>query len=274
VANITQGITTPQLLVPDNQSPHGFALKPSQLRQLQQAHVVFYIHPQFETFLPKALGNLPNTIVTIPVAQNPHINLLEVREGGVWGQGHQHADGSTHAHHHHDTDYHIWLSPVNARAIAEQVATVLALQDPAHATQYQQNLQQFNLKLAALDQQLAATLQPVQNKAFMVFHDAYQYFEQHYQLHAVGAITLEPEQVPSAKRINALRNQLRERQVVCVFTEPQFSSRYVNVLLEGSAVRRATLDPLGVGVAEGTEAYFILMQNMAKYLLLCLIGSV
>jgi len=165
---------------------------------------------------------------------------------------------------------HIWLDPHNAMAMARAISAALEAVDPAHQDRYRHNTAVLLERLRALDQELTTQLAPVRNKPYLVFHDAYHYFEQRYGLSVVGSLTVSPEQKPGARRIKEIRDRIGDNRVLCVFSEPQFDSALVNTLLEDTSVKRGVLDPLGTDLAAGTDAYFQLLRNLAASLTGCL----
>lgn len=277
VAGVMQNVGTPQLLLTGGESPHTYNLRPSQMQQLTDSALIIWVGPGVETFLVKSLGNFEATKI-LQLTEVMQTQLLRVREGGSWEKHlHDHEDVEQDEHHDHDTeahdlmfDQHIWLNPQHAKSIVIAVATKLSDIDPANATHYQENAKLLQARLDQLDTDLQQKLHANRQIPYLVFHDAYQYLEQHYGLTAVGSITLSPENSPSAKRIQQLRNLMKKLQVRCVFSEPQFEPKIVNTLLEGSTIARGVLDPIGATLTAGTEAYFELMRTLADNLNVCL----
>ena len=165
---------------------------------------------------------------------------------------------------------HLWLSPDNARAIAAQAAQALSQKDPANAGTYDKNLAALTEKLAALDTEIAQTVAPVKEKPFIVFHDAYQYFEHHYGVRAAGSITVSPETLPGAERLTQIRDKVKTLGATCVFAEPQFEPKLVNVVIEGTPAKSGTLDPEAATLDPGPDLYFTLMRSIAASLSDCL----
>lgn len=273
VAGVMAGVGEPALLLKGTVSPHDYSLRPSDVRQLNEAQVVFWIGDALETFLVKPLANAPK-VRNVALMQSPGLTLLPLREGGLWeAHEHQHEPEHKHEHGHADSDHdaHLWLNPVNAMAMVRQISTVLIELDPAHKSLYEQNTAGLLERLHRLDQQLAADLAPLKGQPYIVFHDAYQYFEQRYGLAAAGSITLSPEQKPGAKRIQAIRDRIEQQQVICVFSEPQFEPALVRTLVQGTRTRTGVLDPEGAMLTPGTEAYFQLLNGVAEALRGCLL---
>ncbi|WP_306145084.1 zinc ABC transporter substrate-binding protein [Roseibium sp. MMSF_3412] len=191
---------------------------------------------------------------------------------------HDHEKHAGHDDHHgHDhaggMDPHIWLNPDNGIAIAAAMAETLSEFDPDNAATYKQNAAAFAERIEALEGDLAKTLEPAKGKNFVVFHDAYHYFEHHFDFEASGAITLTPETVASASRVAEIKDQMADLEVTCVFQEPQFEAKLVDVVLEGTDARKGTLDPLGTGLENGPDLYPDLLTSMSQSLADCLSGQ-
>ncbi|MEQ9692998.1 zinc ABC transporter substrate-binding protein [Shimia sp. SDUM112013] len=182
-----------------------------------------------------------------------------------------HKDGHhDHAHDHDGTDPHIWLDPQNAVAMTAAIADALAKADPDNASTYAANAQAAEQELGDMIAELKAVLAPVEDKPFVVFHDAYHYFENRFGLEAAGAILVGDAASPSAGRLAELRDAMQERQVVCVFAEPQFDPKLVKAVAEGVNIRSVELDPLGVGQTQGATLYTGMVRSMATDIAGCL----
>ncbi|MBJ7536897.1 zinc ABC transporter substrate-binding protein [Marinomonas transparens] len=176
-----------------------------------------------------------------------------------------------HEGHHHDgVDPHVWLSPDNAKVLARAVTKRLASLDADNAKYYQANLAKFEQGLTTQDATIRAALNKVNKVPYIVFHDGYSYFEEHYALNHAGEVTVSPERKPGAKKVAELRHEIEEHKVQCVFSEPQFSPAIVNTLLEGTKVKTARLDPLGSDIKLDMNAYFNFMNSLSDQFLSCL----
>lgn len=184
---------------------------------------------------------------------------------GHEGHGHE-----GHGHEEGALDPHIWLDPDNAKAIAQVVLTTLVKQDPSNQETYQSNHDAFHAKLDALETEIEAAMHPLEDKPFVVFHDAYQYFERRFGLTHVGSVTLNPDVAPSANHIKELKEDIAERKAVCVFSEPQFPTKFVTLLQEGTRLNAAVLDPLGMAVPQGPDHYPEMMRALAQQFTDCL----
>lgn len=257
-ANLMEGVAEPELLLPANRSPHDMALKPSDMRRLAQADLVLWLGREMEAPLFKALqaAKRPGR-VEIELLARPEIGALPVQSE----QGHG---------HDHGMDPHIWLSPDLAGRISALLMEELARLDPANGERYRQNGERTLALLRELDQGLRGLLAPLAGVPFVVFHDAYGYFVRQYGLRQVGAITLNPQQPPGAAQLLALRERLRQAGARCLFSEPQFPPKLVQRLAETDGLKTGELDPLGVGIEPGPEAYFVLLRRLGAAFHQCL----
>jgi zinc transport system substrate-binding protein len=271
VASVMEGVGTPSLIVDGSNSPHTYNMKPSDAAMLEQSQVIFWVGHELEAFLEKPIEALGENSKTISLIDAKGIAKLDVREDANFpAEEEAEGEGESEHHHHDGADAHIWLDPVNAEAIVLQVAETLSNVDAANASAYKLNAEKTIAKLQALSTSLKATLAPAKGKSFIVFHDAYQYFENRFELKASGAISINPENPPGAKQIATLQKRIQEQKINCVFAEPQFDNKLVNLVLENSSAKAATLDPLGVDIAAGPELYEVLMRNLAQNLATCL----
>ncbi|MFK8033852.1 MAG: zinc ABC transporter substrate-binding protein [Hyphomicrobiales bacterium] len=198
----------------------------------------------------------------------------EEKDHGKHDDHDKHEEDDDHAAAHHDAhegfDPHIWLDPENAKIMVAEISKVLSDADPSNAETYASNAMKVVARLDDQSVALTASLEAVSDKPFVVFHDAYRYFEERYGLNAAGSITVNPDVAPGAARLSELRKKLKDLEAACVFSEPQFSSSIVDVLIEGTDARTAVLDPLGANIEQGPDLYFELMENMAASFKTCL----
>jgi len=287
VSSVMHGVSEPGLIVEGAASPHSYALKPSQAAKLSKATHVFWIGHELEAFLEKPIETVAAHAHTVELLEADGIRTHDFREGGAFDahdqenghgeEGHKehaqdvHADHDDHDDHHHDgVDPHIWLDPVNAIAIVREIARVLSADDPANADRYAANAAATIAELEKLVDEVSAELAPLHDTQYVVFHDAYRYFEERFGLHAAGSITISPEITPGAERIHEIRDRVKHLGATCVFAEPQFEPRLISVVLEGSDAKSGTIDPLGAGLADGPDLYFKLIRNMAASMRDCL----
>lgn len=275
VQSVGKDLINVTTLVPANGSPHNYALKPSDAKSLQNADVIFWIDAHFEGFLQKAINTLPQHATAVALAEQDGILVLETREidlGADHEDEHVHEDGhDDHEGHEHGAhDLHIWLDPENAKVMTTIIATMLSVQDPTNETAYQSNAAAMTAKLDALIAATTTKLGAVQNKSFVTFHDAYQYYETRFGLKNAGVVSLSPETKPGAKRLQDLKAALADNNITCVFSEPQFDAKLVTLAVEGTNVRAAELDPLGANLEGGETLYNALIEQLTNNMVSCL----
>ena len=271
-AAILDGVTEPKLLLEGGASPHSYALKPSDAEALSGADAIIRVSANLEVFLDKAIATIPEKARVITLDKTPGLTLLPVRKDGGLTQ-HASADSEEadeHEHHHGPIDVHFWLDPVNAIVISGYLAQQFAELDPEHAARYRANAEKLEVKLAALDAELNGLFKGLSDRPFIVFHDVTQYLEHRYGLHGLGAVTLSPERPPGAKRLSEIRDKIRQAKAICVFSEPQFPPKLVEMLTEGTEAKGGVLDEIGAAIPPGPGQYFALMRADAESLASCL----
>lgn len=277
VASVMGDVGTPELLLSGKNSEHTATLSPQQLSDLGKADAVFMIGSGLEHKLVQINGSEAVGGKTFTsLSEVAGIRTLPVRQGGTFevheeheGEEHEGEEHESEAHDDHDEaelkfDPHVWLDPENAKAMTNAVAADLSRIDPDNAKTYQANAAATVASLDQLTAEISADTKPLQSKPFVVFHDAYQYFEKRFGLAAVGSISDVSASAPSAKRLNEIRRKLEETKAICVFREPQFDAKYVTVVLEGSKAREGVLDPMGYDITPGPKAYAELLTRLAK----------
>ncbi|MDB5615045.1 MAG: zinc transporter substrate-binding protein [Devosia sp.] len=274
VAAVMAGVGEPTLIVKGSASPHTYAQRPSDAEALESADVVFWTGHGMELFLGDALTTLAGKAKVVELADAPGIELLPVREGGAF-EPHSDGDeaGHDHAHEGHEHgegDMHFWLDPENAKLMVAQIATTLSEADPDNASAYQANAEAEQLKLDALEEELKITLAPVADKPFVVFHDAYQYFEARFGLSVAGSVTVTPDVTPGAARIDELKAKVATLGATCVFAEPNFKPTIISAITEGTQAKAGVLDPEGGALTEGVDLYPTLLRGLATSLVDCL----
>jgi zinc transport system substrate-binding protein len=304
VSGVMQGVGSPTVIIEGAGSPHTYSLKPSQATQLQDADLVFWMGDELEPFLVDAAQNIARNAELVNLFDSHGLKKIRFREGGMFDEHDDHDDHGKEKHakddhddhghdkhakddhddHGHDKhakddhddhghgefDPHVWLDPINAKAIVHEIEEALVKADPKNAKKYEANAVRMAGKLDQLVTELRVQLQPVQGKGFIVFHDAYQYFEQRFGVAAIGSITVSPEVMPGAERVRNLREKIEDLEATCVFAEPQFEPKLVRTLVDGTGARTGVLDPLGSSLTKGPDLYFQLVREMARSLKECL----
>jgi len=282
---VMEGAGSAKLLIDGSASPHTFALKPSGAAAVYAADVFIRVSGNVEPFSEKIVAALPASVELVTLADTPEMTLLDKRTGETFDAHKHDHDG----HDHHDgkpkkggkakaadnasagnKDGHVWLDPANAKLMAARISAVLSRKDPERAALYAANTAKLVARLDAMASDIAEQLTPLAGRPFIVFHDAYQYFENRFGLSAIGSITVSPDVQPSAKRLSVLRRKVGALDAACIFAEPMYQPSLVAAVTEGTKARAGTLDPDGSSLEAGPELYFTLMRSLAKNLKDCL----
>ena len=268
---ISDGVTNTDILLPDGTSPHTYSLKPSDLAKIKTAELIIWVGEDLETFMPTVLKSIDKDkqielmdIPTIKSLLRTSTNNHDQRET------HTHNHDSDNDHHHGEYDEHIWLSPKIAKEIAQAVHDKLITIYPDKKDIIDENLNEFTVKLAETEQNIAKKLINVQNSGYFVFHDAYGYFESQFGLKNLGSFTINPAVQPGVQTVYAIKRELKEHQAVCVFREPQFSPAVIEKIVNGTDVRIGELNPLGTDITLSKNAYSQFLLRLTQQLLDCL----
>lgn len=296
VARVMEGVGVPTLIVTPGASPHQYQMRPSQAAALQDADIVVWMGESLTPWLEETVDTLSGDAAHLALLETEGTTLYAFREMAVFGDHghgdahdeHDHAEkhddhGHTekhddhaghghddHGHSHDGADGHAWLSTDNAAHWVGVIADTLAARDPENAATYAANAEAARAELATLKSEISATLEPVRGARFVVFHDAYQYFEMEFGLNAAGAISMSDAARPSPARIAEVQEEVAEANVRCVLSEPQFNPDLVATVMDGTPARTAVADPQGLGLEPGAALYPQLMRNLAGALATCL----
>ncbi len=265
VAGVMGDAGSPTLILPAGASPHAYALRPSDVRSVAEADLVVWVGEGLESVLAGPLQQARGAKV-LTLSRDAGLTILPARRGGIW----EDEVGPVGGVKGHGEDLHLWLDPGNAVRIVRRVAEILGRIDPTNRPKYEANAAGLVARIEAMDKRLAKWLSPLRDRPYIVFHDAYHYFERRYGLNPVGAISVAPGRMPGVRRVMEIRRRLARGDVRCIFREPQFPPAIVDTIVEGTAVRVGVLDPLGAGLEAGPEAYFTLMEGLAQSLRQCL----
>jgi len=273
---IADGVTPVEVLLPDGASEHDYALRPSDVKRLQNEDLVVWVGPEMEAFMTKSAAALPEK-KNLEIVQIPGVKTMLLR--GYEDDDHddheaaEHDHDAEHHHHHGEFNMHLWMSPEIAQKTAVAIHEKLLELMPQDKAKLDANLQHFEAELADTDKRIISQLAPVKDKGYFVFHDAYTYFEKHYGLSPTGHFTVNPEIQPGAQRLHQIRTQLVEKKAVCVFAEPQFRPAVIDAVARGTQVRKGTLDPLGTDISLGKDSYVKFLSQLSSQYETCLKGA-
>lgn len=308
VARVMQGVGTPDLIIQPGASPHEYSLRPSEAQSLQDADLVFWIGPDLTPWLTDTIDTLAKDASVTTLLEADGTIELEFRESALFethdhadheghdDHGDEHDDHKGHDDHGHDDhghddhahddhageksgheghdhgahDPHAWLSPQNAMTWLNVIAGQLSAADPDNAGAYFANAAAGRSEIETLIGEVQATLDPVRDGQFIVFHDAYQYFENDFDFPAAGAISLGDASDPSPARIAEIQKRILEQGITCVLAEPQFNPGLIATVMSGTKAKTGILDPLGSELEPGAALYPNLIRNMSTAFAGCL----
>ncbi len=263
VARVMDGVGGPDLIIRPGASPHSYALRPSEAAMLAQADLVFWVGPDMTPWLERSIRTLAGNAVSVVLQAEPGLALLEYRDGVSFGD-HVHEQASA------NPDPHIWLDPDNAAVWLDVIANELADVDPDNAAIYIANAVAGKAELARMKAEIDVILASARGKPFVVFHDAYHYFESRFDIEAAAAVSLGDAATPGAARVAGIRREIKDIKAVCIFGEPNFSPKLLTSLTDSTDLKIGELDPLGAGLELGKDLYQSLIRGLAISLADCL----
>ena len=258
VSALMLDIGEPGLLLDNLQSPHDYSMKPSDRRRINQADIIIYASADIESFIPAIQNSLPQQKF-IKLTNIPGLKLLETRA----------FDSHAQQHNHH-IDGHIWLSIDNAIIISQYLSNEFIKQDPLNSERYRTNSNKQISKLRQLKKDIQQQVLPLRNQAFLMFHDAFQYFENEFQLSSGMFVTTSPDHKPGIRHILKLKQKIQQQNIRCIFYEPPHIPKIIQTLTEGSKIQLIPLEPLGIKYEMGNEQYFKLLSDISYNLYNCL----
>ena len=328
---LMDGIAKPDLIVDGYASPHGFAMKPSHAKMLQNADLIFWVGEDLESFLEKPLSSIAKKAEKIELMETKGLQVLKFRERNIFDEhdhddhghddhGKKEDDHDDHGHddhgkkeddhdhddhgkkeddhdhddhgkkeddhdHDHDDhgkkeddhddhghddheghahgefDPHIWLDPINAKAMLNEMVEHLIENDPKNEAKYKSNLAKA---LQEIDKLTIDVMTDLSNSvSSIVFHDAYQYFEERFNVKILGAFTVNTDVMPGAEQLAEIREIIEHDKVACVFSEPQFNPDIIKAVAKDMNIKTGVVDPLGATLDPGKDLYFNLIRNMS-----------
>jgi zinc transport system substrate-binding protein len=320
---LMDGIGKPELIVDGYASPHGFSMKPSHAKMLQNADLIFWVGEDLENFLEKPLKSIAKKAEKIELIEIKGLNVLKFRERNIFdehdhddhdhddhgkkeehddhddhddhgkkeddhddhdhddhgkkeddhddhdhddhGKKEEHDDHDDHdgheGHAHGEFDPHIWLDPINAKAMLNEMAEHLIENDQKNEAKYKSNLANALKEIDKLTIDVMTDLSS--SVSSIVFHDAYQYFEERFDVKVLGAFTVNTDVMPGAEQLAEIREIIEHDKVACVFSEPQFNPDIINAVAKDMKIKTGVLDPLGATLDPGKDLYFNLIRNMS-----------
>jgi len=273
ISNVMKGVGEPSLIIEGTSNPHNFVLKPSHAKLLQDADIIFWVGEDLEAFIEKPLKSLAKDTKKISFMELGSISKLTFREENIFDHDDhddhdEHDDHDDHEEHNHgEFDAHLWLDPVNAKKMVIEISHELSELDPTNKNRYKANADKTIEDLDELIEEVNQLLS--KDISYVVFHDAYQYFEKRFEVTSAGALTLNPDVLPGAKQIVDIQSLIKEKNIKCIFSEPQYNPKIIETLASDTNISTGTMDPLGVNLDRGVTMYSKLIMNIADSIKNC-----
>ena len=278
-AYVMDGVGKPNVIVDGYNSPHGFSLKPSHAKMIENADLIIWVGEDLEAFLEKPLDSIAKKATKVELMDLKGIKKLKFREKNIF-EGHddhghkkdkhddhghkkdKHDDHGHEGHAHGEHDPHIWLDPMNARVIIKEITNQLVKLDSTNAAKYKANSKDAIADIDALTKSIKKDLN--KNSRVVVFHDAYQYFENRFGIKVLGALTVNTDVLPGAEQLAEIREVIEHEKVNCIFSEPQFNPSIIKTIAKDTNIKTGVLDPLGATLDKGKGMYSELLKNMSS----------
>ena len=274
---IMDGVGSPDLIVDGYNSPHNFQLKPSHAKMLQNADLVIFVGEGIEEFLEKPLESIAKDAKKFALLEQSGFKKLKFREKNIFEEHDDHDDHDKkakkkddhddhghddHGHGHGEYDPHIWLDPINAKAMIKKITKLLSKMDKENSSTYKSNSKKAIKEIDMMVKEIKSEMN--KDLKFVVFHDAYQYFENRFDISVLGALTVNTDVLPGAEQLSEIREVIEHENVNCIFSEPQFNPDIINAIAMDTNVKTGVLDPLGATLEPGKDLYFDLIRNISK----------
>jgi zinc transport system substrate-binding protein len=271
VAGVMDGLGSPSLIVDGSNSPHNFSLKPSHAKMIEDAEIIFWVGEDLETFMIKSLESIANNATKVSFMDLDNITKLKFKEENILeveGYDDDHDDHDDHYKHADgEFDAHIWLDPKNAIEIVNEIAKTLSLKDPNNKNVYYSNAEKLNHSLNELIKKINLSIN--KDARFIVFHDAYQYFEKRFDVSSAGALILNEEALPSAKKVSEIHKIIKKQNINCIISEPQFNPNIIKSIAQDSSILTGSFDPLGSSFDTNKNLYFEMILSLSNSLKDC-----
>lgn len=223
---------------------HDYSLQTKQMRAIENAQMIVSSGAGLEAFLEDALTHAHNVIdasVNVPLKcyDNPH--------------DHGHNKAHSHSHEH---DPHIWLSPANAKVMAENIFTGLTSEYPQYTDAFQANLTRLNADLDALNTYAETKLQHLSCREIITFHDGFSYMADAFGLSILSAIEEESGSEASSAELITLIKAIEVHDLKVVFTERNTGASAAEIIAAETGVQIHQLD-----MAMAGDSYFDAMYH-------------
>ena len=242
------GLTVSQVINDSVSCLHDYSLSVRQMELVEKSRVVLLSGAGLEETLEDALES---AALLVDCSKGVALKDME-------GQEHEHEHGhEDHGHdHHHEDDPHIWLDPLRAAQMAENICTGLTELYPEYEAQFRANTDALVLRLQELDAYGQWVLSDLSCREIITFHDGFGYLADAYGLEIAAAIEEEAGSEASAKTLTELVHLVEHHSLTAVFTEVNGSPSAASVISSETGIPSYALD-----MAMGGSDYFEAMKH-------------
>ena len=267
-----------ELLVPENQEPHGWEPTPKDIANVQDSDLFIYNSKYMETFVETIEEAVDSKEITFVEASNgitlkegteeEHAHEEESEEHDHEGEEHSEHEEETDHDHSHEMDPHVWLSPALAIEEVKNITQSLIKADPDNQETYEKNSDAYIAKLTALDSKFKDELSKVSKKEMITQHAAFAYLASEYGLEQVAIAGLSPEQEPSAQKLAELKDFAKEHDIQVIYFEETASEKVAQTLATEIGAETEVLSTLEVLSKEdqkqGLDYISVMERNLDK----------
>lgn len=251
-------------LIPDFGSPHTYVFKPSAMKKISDADIIFRIDDHFEVMLNPAFSNVLDQTKIVSFADYPTMHLLPL------SSKHIHDIHDDKGDKHNAIDMHLFTSPQNAIAIAQIIADKLSNIDPDNSNNYTANLQNFKNEVLKVSNAIKLQLEPYKDVPYVVFHDSWQYFRDYFGLQKPKIIHFQEGVAAGIKTIKDTRKEISSQNIYCIFSDLNTSPKRVTALNEGLSIKNVVIDVLASHIPINQNTYTNWLESMGYQVKSCL----
>lgn len=257
------------VLIPQNADPHHFQLKPSDMLQVQRSDLLIWLSPEIEPNLAKLMVT-KSVSDRFGIDENLDLNLLPLRDSGLVetsGHGHSHPHGEGHLEGLRDL--HVWTSPSRMLKFAQGLATSLQQRYPEYNAQLNTNLERFEKAVRTELSKSALGFDALDFSSVVLYHDAFQYFENDYGISTAGYLLEDLEQKLSLRQMLKAKLKLADKEIQCVIVEPGYNPKLLQKVFGKRYFDTVSVSPLAEEIELTKTAYVEFIKGIAEGMKSC-----
>ena len=230
---------------------HDYSITTNEMKILENSDVFVINGAGMESFMDKI------------IKQMPKLNIIEASEGiELLEAG---CEETNDENHEHNVNPHVWLSVSKAIEQVKNIESMLSNYDKPNKDKYKKNAEEYIAKLETLKEEMHNSLDNIEDKNIITFHESFPYFAEEFDLNIVGVIEREPGSQPNAKELQETIKLIKSLDVKAIFTEPQYPTKVAETISKETGVKIYTLDPIVTGEMD-LDSYINIMEENLKTL--------